>query len=378
MNLHAKLSETRRKFHALAETGFSLDDTRRMVRQLLAGEGIVPSELAGGLVAEVGDGKPCILLRADMDALPVQDGKDVYYRSLKEGACHACGHDAHMAMLYGGLLLLQKEMLPGKVRFMHQPAEECPPGGALGMIDAGVLDDVDMAFALHLAPWLPFGTVGIKEGVAMAAADNFTITVRGRSGHGAMPHQCVDAVLAASHVVIGLQALVSRMADPLEPLVITVGKVSGGTANNVIADYVVLQGTARTLSDELRSKLPNWIESLAKNICAAFHAECELEYMFGYPVLSNTREGIEIADVAAKKVVGEERIVRLDRPLMGGEDFAYVLERVPGAFLFLGTGDEQYSYPLHHPCFDFNEEILQVGAELFRELARKLVNTYNS
>jgi len=180
----------------------------------------------------------------------------------------------------------------------------------------------------------------------------------------------VDAVLSASHVVTGLQALVSRMADPLEPLVITVGKISGGTAANVIADSVVLEGTARTLSSEMRSKLPNWIENVAKNICAAFGAECELDYMFGYPVLRNTNGGIEIAVEAAKKVVGEEKIVRLDRPLMGGEDFAYVLERVPGAFIFLGTGDEQYPYPLHHPCFDFDEKILPVGAELFRELAK--------
>lgn len=370
MNLQTKLVETRRKLHAAAETGFELDDTRRLLRQLLSDSGVPSHDQAGGLIAEMGKGNNCVLLRSDMDALPMQDGKSVPYKSLREGSCHACGHDAHMAMLYGGAVLLKEEELTGKVRFMFQPAEECPPGGALGMIEAGVLDDVDMAFALHLAPWLPFGTVGIREGVAMAATDNFTITVRGRSGHGAMPHESVDAILAASHVVSGLQALVSRMADPLEPLVITVGKISGGTACNVIADYVVLQGTARTLSNELRSKLPNWIENVAKNMCAAFHAECELDYMFGYPVLINTKEGIEIAIEAAKKVFGEEKIVRVDRPLMGGEDFAYVLERVPGAFIYLGTGDEQHSYPLHHPCFNFNEEILQKGAELFRELAR--------
>jgi amidohydrolase len=369
MDLHGKLSETRRKLHAVAETGFALHSTRKLVSRLLVDEGLSPVEMAGGLVAETDGGERCILLRADMDALPVKDGKDVPYKSLSEESCHACGHDAHMAMLYGGLLMLKEELLPGKVRYMFQPAEERPPGGALGMIDAGVLDGVDMAFAMHVAPWLPFGMVGIKEGVMMAAADNFTITVRGRGGHGAMPQGTVDAVLAAAHVVTGLQALVSRMADPLEPLVITVGKVTGGTACNVIADCVVLEGTSRTMSAELRDKLPDWIEMTAKNICAGFGAQCELDYLRGYPVLKNTAEGIEVALTAAEKVVGQERIVRLEKPLMGGEDFAYVLEKVPGAFIFLGTGDEEYSHPLHHPCFDFNEEILPVGAKLFRELA---------
>ena len=183
----------------------------------------------------------------------------------------------------------------------------------------------------------------------MAAADNFTITVKGRGGHGAMPQETVDAVLAASHVVTGLQSLVSRTADPLEPLVITIGKVTGGTACNVIADSVILEGTARTLNADLRNNLPQWIERTTKNICAAFGAECTLDYLRGYPVLKNTTEGIELALTAAAKTVGQEKIVRLEKPLMGGEDFAYVLEKVPGAFLFLGTGDEQYSHPLHHP-----------------------------
>ncbi|MCW3491316.1 M20 metallopeptidase family protein [Dethiobacter alkaliphilus] len=369
MNLHVRLSETRRRLHAVAETGFALDKTRNLISQLLVQEGLVPVERAGGIVTESGEGKNCILLRADMDALPVRDGKDVAYKSVHEDCCHACGHDAHMAMVYGSSLLMKEEELGGRVRYMFQPAEECPPGGALGMIESGVLDGVDMAFAMHVAPWLPFGAVGIKENIVMAAADNFKVTVRGRSGHGAMPHEAVDAVLVASHVVTGLQALASRMANPLEPLVVTVGKVRGGTAANVIADEVILEGTVRTLSTELQGKLPGWIERTAQGICDGFGAECETEYRPGYPVLKNWNSGLDVVTEAAGKVVGD-KIVRMEKPLMGGEDFAYVLERVPGAFLFLGTGDEQYSYPLHHPCFDFNEEVLSVGAELLREITK--------
>jgi amidohydrolase len=366
---YTNLRDVRRRLHVAAETGFGLDKTRNTIKALLEQGGISVLEQAGGLVTDINKGKRCVLLRADMDALPVQDGKDVPYKSQSKGACHACGHDAHMAMLYGGALLLREEVLDGSVRLMFQPAEEVPPGGAMGMIDAGVLDGVEMAFALHVAPWLPFGTVGIKEGMAMAAADNFKITVRGRGGHGAMPHEGVDAVLAASHVMVGLQALVSRMTDPLEPVVVTVGKVNGGTACNVIADCVVLEGTVRTLSGDLRDKMPGLIERTAKGICEAYGAECEVAYMLGYPVLKNTNEGLEVAVEAARQVVGD-KIAMMERPLMGGEDFAYVLEKVPGAFLFLGTGDDTYHHPLHHPCFDFNEEILPVGAELFRELAK--------
>lgn len=370
MELPKRLREVRRMLHGLAETGFELTKTRGALNQLLGEAGLAPRDVAGGMVAETGEGKNCVLLRADMDALPVLDGKDVAYASVNQGACHACGHDAHMAMLYGAALQLKEETLPGRVRLMYQPAEECPPGGALGMVEAGVLDGVGMAFALHVAPWLPFGMVGIKEGPVMAATDNFTLTVLGRGGHGAMPHQCADAVLAAAHVVTGLQALVSRMTDPLEPLVVTVGKVSGGTANNVIADCVVLEGTVRTLNRELRDNMPELLEKTAGHICRGFGADCKLKYDFGYPVLCNGEAGVRLALEAAAAVVGEERVMRVEKPLMGGEDFAFILEQVPGAYLFLGTGDEEHSYPLHHPCFDLNEEILPVGAAVFAELAK--------
>jgi amidohydrolase len=369
--LQAVLSNVRRTIHAYPEVGFDLERTRAYLTALLQEAGCQPRAVAGGLVADLGSGPGRVLLRAELDALPLTDGKKVNYASQNAGACHACGHDGHMAMLYGALLLL-KENPPetGGVRLLLQPAEESPPGGALGMLEAGVLDGVRAVFALHLNPGLPYGKVGVKPGVMMAAADNFRLTVLGSSGHGAMPQGTVDAVLVAAHAVTALQALVSRYKDPLEPLVVTVGKIRGGTANNVVADKVVLEGTVRTLDRQLRQEMPGKLEALSAGVCAAFGARLDIEYLWGYPLLINNRELTNQAAVLAKETLGADTVLELERPLMGGEDFAYFLEKVPGTFLFLGTGCEQFRYPLHHCCFDFNEDILVRGASLLAALAK--------
>jgi amidohydrolase len=349
-----------------------LDETRRLVADVMRDAGITVRELAGGLVADLGEA-PRVLLRADMDALPVRDGKVVPYASGNEGKCHACGHDGHMAMLYGAALLLKEKEAPG-VRLVFQPAEECPPGGALGMVEAGVMEGIEAAFALHLDPSLPLGTVGIKEGVLMAAADNFCLRIGGKSGHGARPQGTVDSILVASHVVTALQSLVSR-GDPLEPLVVTVGRFQGGTAPNVIAGETVLEGTVRTLREELRRELPGMIQRVAEGVCASFGASCELEYLFGYPVLRNDGDMAWLAAEVAAEVLGGDKVVWLERPVMGSEDFAYFLTRAPGCFLFLGIGKEEYDYPLHHPFFDFDEGILPAGAELLAGLAAEFKKT---
>ena len=360
------LSAIRRELHKKPEIGFNLPETTAYLTRVLREAGFIPRELAGGLVVDMGGATDKVLLRADMDALPVTDGKHVSYCSQNQGASHACGHDAHMSMLIGAALLLKEKGL--SARLVFQPAEECPPGGALGMIEAGVLNGVSAAFALHLAPFLPSGFVGVKSGVMMASADNFTITVRGRGGHGAMPHTTVDAILAASHLVTGLQTLVSRQNDPLEPLVVTVGKIQGGTVCNVIADTVRLEGTIRTINDQLRQQMPSRLEATATNICKAFGAECQVTYNWGYPALKNNVEMAgRVSQVATKN---ELQIVHMEKPMMGGEDFAYFLEKVPGAFIFLGTGSEDYPHQLHHPCFDFDEEVLPLGAKLLADLAQ--------
>ncbi|MBS4022164.1 MAG: amidohydrolase [Dethiobacter sp.] len=364
-----KLRKVRRQLHSNAETRFDLDATKAYLTQVFGEEGISLAEAGRGLIADIGNGAPRVLLRADMDALPLRDGKQVVYASKNEGACHACGHDGHMAMLYGAALLLKERHVKNSIRLIFQPCEECPPGGALGMIEAGVLEGIQAAFAIHLDPSLQFGRVGVKPGVLMAATDGFTLTIKGKGGHGAQPHKAVDAILAASHVVTTLQALVSRMNDPLEPLVLTVGKVCGGTASNVIADTVVLEGTVRTLSADLRSAMPEQIKYVAGGVCAAFGASCELNYLLGYPPLENNSKMTELVAREAAAVIGEQNVVNLERPVMGGEDFAYILQRVPGCFFRLGIGDEEFNHPLHHPCFDFNEEILAVGAELLAAIA---------
>ncbi|MFW0860746.1 MAG: M20 metallopeptidase family protein [Dethiobacter sp.] len=364
------LTSLRRRLHRTPESGFALPATKACLQTALKAAGLAVEELGDGLVAELGNGGGRrVLLRADLDGLAVADGKDVPYRSRHQGFAHACGHDGHTAMLFGAMLLLKSCQLPGRVRFMFQPAEETPPGGAQAMLAAGVLKDVDAAFALHLVPQLPFGVVGIKAGVLMAATDNFRLVIRGSGGHGAMPHQAVDAVVVAAQTLLALQALVSRQIDPLEPVVVTVGKITGGTAANVVAQEVVLEGTVRTLAPGLRQTMPQRLRTVAEGICLAFGARCQLEYSFGYPVLKNDQAMTELA--AGAVVDSGLRQVILERPLLGGEDFAYLLEQVPGCMLFLGSGDEHFSYPLHHPCFDFNEAILPMGAKLLACLAEK-------
>ncbi|MBT9177454.1 MAG: putative hydrolase YxeP [Firmicutes bacterium] len=368
--LFETLLNLRRQLHGCPEGGFTLSATRACLQTALKAAGLAVEELGGGLVAELGAaGGRRVLLRAELDGLAVADGKDVPYRSRHEGFAHACGHDGHTAMLFGAILLLKNRRLPGRVRFIFQPAEETPPGGAQAMLAAGVLKDVAAAFALHLVPQLPFGSVGIKAGVLMAAADNFRLVICGSGGHGAMPHQAVDALVVAAQTVLALQALVSRQIDPLEPVVVTVGKITGGSVANVVAQEVVLEGTVRTLAPELRQTMPQRLRTIAEGICQAFGARCQLEYSFGYPVLKNDQA---MTELAAKAVVdsGLQQVI-LDRPLLGGEDFAYLLEQVPGCMLFLGSGDERFSYPLHHPCFDFNEAILPLGAKLLACLAEK-------
>lgn len=371
MTLPDKMSKVRRHLHRFPETGFALDRTRGFLRTELEKEGLTVCELAGGLVTELGTGGDTVVLRADMDALPVPDGKDVPYRSQNPGFCHACGHDGHAAILYGAACLLKKKgTLPGRVRLVFQPAEECPPGGALGMIRAGVLNGAKAAFALHLNPDLPQGKIGVKDGPMMAATDNFTLTVTGKRGHAAMPHRAVDAVVAAGHLLVGLQSLVSRN-DPLEPLVITMGKIEGGTAANVIADSVRIEGTVRTLSEALREVMPDKIKKTAEGTCGALGAGCDLEYLKGYPVLESNPAAVSMVSGLVREYFGEESLVLLERPVMGGEDFAYFLQRVPGCFIYLGTGHPAFPYPLHHSCFDFDEAVLSKGAELMAELAIK-------
>jgi hippurate hydrolase len=307
-------------------------------------------------------------LRADMDALPIHEETGLPFASEVDGKMHACGHDGHTSMLVGAAHALcgMRERLNGTVKFFFQPAEEGGGGGRV-MVEEGVADDVDSVFALHLWPGLPFGTAATKAGPIMAAADSFEMTVRGRGGHGAFPHQTADAVVMAAQIVTALQTLVSREVDPVEPAVVTVGEIGAGSAFNIIPETARLGGTVRTLDEDLRRRMPERIEQLARGIAQGMRGDAELAYNFSYPVTLNDGGAAQAALGVIGELFGEENTLELANPAMGGEDFAFFLEKIPGAFIWLGVG-EDVSY-LHTPTFAFDEEILPQGSALLTALA---------
>src|SRR5919199_181217 len=359
----------RREIHREPELGF---DTKRTAEKVLdALEGLpleVETGLAeNGIVATLkgeGDG-PTVALRADMDALPIQEETGLPFASETDGKMHACGHDGHTSMLVGAARALSqehlRERLNGTVKFVFQPAEEGQAGGR-AMVEEGVAEGVGSIYALHLWPGLPFGKAATKAGPIMAAADAFEMTVRGSGGHGAMPHLAADAVAIAAHIVTALQTIVSREVDPVEPAVLTVGEIGAGSAFNIIPETARLGGTVRTLSAELRERMPERIEELARGVAQGMRGDAELEYSFSYPVTSNDFNAAKLALGVAGELFGEERSMELANPSMGAEDFAFFLEQVPGAFIWLGVGDVSN---LHTPQFSFDEEILPQGAALF-------------
>jgi amidohydrolase len=316
-----------------------------------------------------------MLLRADMDALPILERSGVSFASKVPGVMHACGHDAHMAMLLGaGTLLKAREReLTAPVKLIFQPAEEAHPGGALGLIKDGVLrnPEVRSAFALHVDYTLPAGTFGIREGPFMAAADEFDLAILGEGGHGARPHSAVDAIVAASAVIQALQTVVSRRVDPVEPAVLTIGTIKGGYRHNVIADRVEMTGTVRTLSSRLRDDFPGMIVEVVHGVAEAHRAGFEFEYRLGYPVLVNDAAGVDFVEAVGRSVFGEKRVVRMKAPAMGAEDFAYVLEKVPGAMIRLGIRNEPLGavHPIHSPRFLLDESALPAGAAMLASLA---------
>src|SRR5215216_4233504 len=353
----------RRDIHREPELGFDTEKTAKKVLDALDG---LPLEIQtgvaeNGVVATLkgeGGGGPTIALRADMDALPIHEATDLPFASEIDGKMHACGHDGHTSMLVGAARALcrdrLRERLSGTVKFVFQPAEE------------GVADDVRQIFALHLWPGVEFGAAATKAGPIMAASDAFEIEIKGSGGHGAMPHLTTDAVAIAAQVVTALQTVVSREVDPVEPAVLTVGEIGAGSAFNIIPETARLGGTVRTLSAELRERMPERIEELARGVAQGMRGDAELEYSFSYPVTINDANAAKLALGVAGELFGEERSMELANPSMGAEDFAFFLEKVPGAFIWLGVGDVSN---LHTPQFSFDEEILPQGAALFVALA---------
>jgi len=370
--LTGQLVAWRRDFHRHPEVAFEETRTSAVVREFLESLGLSVRSAGGtGLVAVL-EGRPggkTVALRADMDALPVEEQGGKEYGSLNRGAAHACGHDGHMAMMMAAarVLTARKGEFSGRVVFLFQPAEEKPPGGAKRMIEEGALNGVDAVFGLHLWQAFPTGKVGVIKGPILAQADNFSIIVKGKGGHGALPHTAVDPIVAAAQIILNSQTIVSRNVDPLKPCVVTFGTVNGGTTNNIIPAEVVLTGTVRTFDPAIQSLAERRLREIAEETAKAFGASCQVDYMLGYPAVVNDAAMVDFATGVARRVLGEGCLYPFD-PVMGGEDFAFYLQKVPGAFLFLGAGDG-HEFPHHHPAFDIDERALPMGALLNASLA---------
>jgi hippurate hydrolase len=368
-----KISALRRDIHREPELGF---DTGKTASKVLAALEGLPLEIESGVAKNgivatlrgAGGGGPTVGLRADMDALPITEETNLPFASEVEGKMHACGHDGHTSMLVGAAhaLCSMREELNGAVRFIFQPAEEGGGGGQV-MVEEGVADGLDSIFALHLWPGLPFGTAATKAGPIMAAADAFEMEIWGTGGHGAMPHLSADAVVISAHVVTALQTVVSREVDPVEPAVLTVGEIGAGTAFNVIPEKARIGGTVRTLNEGLRRQMPGRIEALARGVACGMRGDATFDYRFSYPVTRNDAEAANRALKTAGALLGEGSILELPNPSMGAEDFAYFLEKVPGAFVWLGVGEDVPG--LHTPQFAFGEKILSCGSALLAALA---------
>ncbi len=374
-----KLVEVRRHLHANPELSFHEKNTSAFVAHELDALGIKYTEGIGGygIVAHIGkpDGK-LVALRGDMDALPITEENDVPYASKNPGVMHACGHDVHTTCLLGAAMVLKKHeaQLPGAVRLLFQPAEERIPGGASLMIADGALrnPDVNLIFGQHVYPDMEVGHVGFRPGIYMASADEIYLTVNGKGGHAALPQKLNDPVLAASHIIVALQQIVSRRSDPTLPSVLSIGKVIANGATNVIPDKVVMEGTFRTLDEGWRERAHEEIRRVVRHTAEAMGVTADLEIRIGYPCLTNNPELAVWSMKQAEMLFGESRVHEL--PIrMTAEDFAYFAQAVPACFYRLGTSNKVKGIgaPLHTSKFDIDEEALQTGTALMAWLAVK-------
>ena len=366
-----QIIKDRRYFHKHPELSFDEFNTSKVIQEKLNEMGIeVKSGIAKtGLIGSINgasNGKT-IALRADMDALPIQETSDVSYKSINDGVMHACGHDGHMAMLLGAASAINKikDKLNGTIKLIFQPAEE-GPAGAMHMINEGALDGVDEIYGIHLWNYQKVGEIGVKDGPIMAAADMFEITVIGKGGHGATPHGTVDAVIVASHLVNAFQTIVSRNTNPLESTVVTVGMINGGYNFNVIADKIILRGTTRSYTKKNRALIKDRMNEIILGAEKMFGAKINLDYKYGYPPTINDKKCSENVINAVSQVINKNSF---DPYLsMGGEDFSYYLEKIPGCFFFLGSSPinrEPLSTPHHCSHFDIVEYSLLIGASSF-------------
>lgn len=376
--LYNRMVELRRRFHRFPELAFHETRTAATIVEELERLNI-PHTYGGegsAVIGYIGKGRgPSVALRADMDALPGEENTDLPFASEMPGRMHACGHDGHMAMLLGAAARLMAQPPQGEVRLVFQPAEE-EGGGARVVLDSGALDGVQVIFGAHVTHHHPTGEIMVKSGIVTAQSDVFTVRIKGAGGHGARPHEAVDAVVIVAMLVTALQTLVSRRANPVHPTVVTVGRAEAGTARNVIAEHGRIDGTVRTTDPHVRGHVLEGLRRMVSAMGELHYADLELKIDEGYPPLINHPRATEYARRAASAVVGDERVSADEHPSMGSEDFSYYLEQIPGAYVRIGArAPGQTMVPLHSPKFTIDEAALGVGARWFERVAREAIDT---
>jgi len=380
-SINERVVTLRHDLHKHPELSGHEEHTKYLVKGILEAEGIEVIEFEDnyGLIANltVAPGEPYVALRADMDALPIEEQTNAPYASREKGIMHACGHDSHTAILLGTAISLAhiREDLTGNIRFIFQPAEEITEGGSSQMIEHGALENVKAIFGLHAYPYLPTGQIGYKYGVMLASADTFEFEIFGKSSHGARPHEGVDAILVSSMVVNSLNHIVSRQIDPLHPAVISLGTIEGGKAANIICDHVKVCGTVRTVNHDVRKMIPEMMEISIKGICRSMHASYNFEYTFGSPEVKNHDTMVDLLVDQAKELLGERNTVNLIDPVMGGEDFGRYLEQVPGTFFRLGSCNKEKGtcFSQHNSRFNVDDDALIIGMKLMGAAALQAI-----
>ncbi|GLY12098.1 amidohydrolase [Pseudobacillus badius] len=371
----------RRYLHQHPELSFEEEETPKFIARLLTEMGIeVKTGVGGrGVVGIIRGGRPgkTVALRADFDALPIQDLKEVAYRSTVPGKMHACGHDAHTAALLSVAKALQekREWLSGNVVLIHQFAEELVPGGAKEMIKDGCLEGVDAIFGTHLWSTIPVGQAAFQPQAIMAAADHFEVEITGKGGHGGLPHETVDPIMLGTNWVQLVQQIVSRNVSPLDSAVITVGAFHGGDAFNIIPEKVAIKGTVRTFRTEVQQVIERKMESIVRSLCEAAGASYNYQYIKGYPPVINHARETSFVRSCAEEVLGSDNCY-VTEPLMVGEDFSYYLQHVPGTFFLTGAGNAEKNavYPHHHPRFDIDEEAMLHAGKILASAAWRFLN----
>ena len=368
------IRDIRRKIHQCPELAFKEEKTAELIAKKLKKlgikyqSGIAETGVVGKLIVD--ESAPTVAIRADMDALPVTENTGLPYSSRNPGIMHACGHDGHIAIVLGAAAILKKNPPEGNVVFIFQPAEE-EQGGAKPMIEQGALDGVDAIFGGHIERHYQVGEIGIKAGIHTSHTDAFVIKITGKGGHAARPHLAIDAVLLASQLVVNLQSIISRQIDPIHPSVITIGYLKSGTVDNVIAEKATLKGTIRTTSEFIRAEIIEKIRKLASSMAILYGAEIKVEMKPGYPPIVNEECVSKIAVQVAEKLLGKDNTIAIPYPSLGGEDFSYYLQQIPGCFVRYGAAKEGHeTASSHSPNFDFDEEAMRVGTAYMSELIR--------